>query len=55
MKIINIFVFLLSISICQNTDSLFQLGNDYYLDEKYDQAINIFENISKIMSMKIYI
>ena len=47
MKIINIFVFLLSISICQNTDSLFQLGNDYYLDEKYDQAINIFENISK--------
>ena len=47
MKILNIFVFLLSISICQNTDSLFQLGNDYYLDEKYDQAINIFENISK--------
>ena len=47
MKIINKLILLLSISICQNTDSLFQLGNDYYLDEKYDQAINIFEKISK--------
>ena len=47
MKILNIFVLLLSISTGQNSDSLFQLGNDYYLDEKYDQAINIFENISK--------
>jgi len=47
MKILNIFVLLLSISTGQNSDSLFQLGNDYYLDEKYDRAINIFENISK--------
>ena len=47
MKILNKLILLLSISVCQNTDSLFQLGNDYYLDEKYDQAINIFEKISK--------
>ena len=47
MKILNKLILLLSISVCQNTDSLFQLGNDYYLDEKYVQAINIFEKISK--------
>ena len=47
MKILNKLILLLSVSVCQNTDSLFQLGNDYYLDEKYDQAINIFEKISK--------
>ena len=47
MKILNKLLLLLSVSVCQNTDSLFQLGNDYYLDEKYDQAINTFEKISK--------
>ena len=47
MKVLNILILLLSISMCQNPDSLFQQGNNNYLDEKYDQAINIFEKISK--------
>ena len=47
MKFLIINLVVLSLSLSQNTDSLFQLGNYYYEDEQYEIAINNFEQLEK--------
>ena len=38
---------LLSLVMGQSADSLFQLGNKYYTAEKYQQAANVYEQLSR--------
>ncbi len=50
MKFIAIKIVFLSLSLSQNVDSLFQLGNYYYENEKYEIAVNNFEQLEKDFS-----
>ena len=47
MKFLIINLFLLSLSLSQNADSLFQLGNYYYENEQYEKAVKNFEQLEK--------
>lgn len=47
MKFLIINLFLLSLSLSQNADSLFQLGNYYYENEQYENAVKNFEQLEK--------
>ena len=47
MKFIIINLVLFSISSSQNADSLFQLGNYYYENEQYENAVKNFEQLEK--------
>ena len=47
MKFIIIKLVLFSISFSQNADSLFQLGNYYYENEQYENAVKNFEQLEK--------
>ena len=46
MKLLKLSILPLTFALSQSPDSLYQLGNNYYVNEKYDQAINIYEEIS---------
>ena len=47
MKFLIINLFLLSLSLSQNTDSLFQLGNYYYENERYELAVENFQQLEQ--------
>jgi len=47
LKFLIINLFLLSLSLSQNADSLFQLGNYYYENEQYENAVKNFEQLEK--------
>ena len=47
MKFIIINLVLYSILLSQNADSLFQLGNYYYENEQYENAVKNFEQLEK--------
>ena len=47
MKFLIINLFLLSLSLSQNADSLFQLGNYYYENERYELAVENFQQLEQ--------
>ena len=50
MKFIIIKLVLFSISFSQNADSLFQLGNYYYENEQYENAVKNFKQLEKVFN-----
>ena len=46
MKIFKYLIFINSILLSQAADSLFLLGNRYYMNEQFDEAINVYENLA---------
>jgi tetratricopeptide (TPR) repeat protein len=47
LKFLIINLFLLSLSLSQNADSLFQLGNYYYENERYELAVENFQQLEQ--------
>ena len=47
MKFFIYLIFINSILLSQSADSLFQLGNRYYVNEQFDKAIDEYEELAK--------